>query len=390
MNQPTRVLSLTLPKSVEHLVRKKKRCARRDCSPKYDPQPYCSPISRGESQTVLDPLPLGSFLVRPSATCRNMLALSQRVPTGVLHARIRMLPSGGFTTGERDADRVFPTLGSLLRAVQFHQCKPLAVSREHVRRVLQGDWRTDVPFSAASGSGVFEAAPSLQTTTASSDSIAPAALLRADTSSEEMSISSAASSSSSSSLSMRSSRARPLPAAPRRRVRVDQLQLGDELGHGSFGAVYRGTLHGQTVAVKVVLDTVAQSELVDEGRIMSQVAEHDNVCTMLGVTDAPNVMLIVEFCAGGSLYERLQSDAHIDGAWMHYWLRGIAEGMRHLHASNVVHRDLAARNVLLDAQHRPKIADFGMSRVVSPSGGVTKTDTGPLKWMAPESIRERQ
>ncbi len=65
--------------------------------------------------------------------------------------------------------------------------------------------------------------------------------------------------------------------------------------------------------------------------------------------------------------------------------------MLHLHNNNIVHRDMAARNILLSEIGEPKISDFGMSRLVTDDGGnTTKATVGPLKWMAPESIRNRE
>lgn len=70
----------------------------------------------------------------------------------------------------------------------------------------------------------------------------------------------------------------------------------------------------------------------------------------------------------------------------------VVVGLRHLHASGLIHRDLAARNILLvkndNGKVTPKIADFGMSRVIDADaeGGKTATTFGPVPWMAPEAI----
>jgi len=63
--------------------------------------------------------------------------------------------------------------------------------------------------------------------------------------------------------------------------------------------------------------------------------------------------------------------------------------MLHLHSEKIIHRDLAARNILLTENFDPKVSDFGLSRYkqASEDTGKTKSDVGPLKWMAPESIR---
>jgi protein-serine/threonine kinase len=57
--------------------------------------------------------------------------------------------------------------------------------------------------------------------------------------------------------------------------------------------------------------------------------------------------IITELCEGGSLYTLLHSDAAIDETLLAKIIKGIAAGMMHLHAENIVHRDLAARNILV-------------------------------------------
>ena len=63
----------------------------------------------------------------------------------------------------------------------------------------------------------------------------------------------------------------------------------------------------------------------------------------------------------------------------------------YLSSLEIVHRDLACRNVLVGEGKALKIADFGLSRVVSEGDAYVKTTTGrlPIKWMAIESINDR-
>ena len=63
----------------------------------------------------------------------------------------------------------------------------------------------------------------------------------------------------------------------------------------------------------------------------------------------------------------------------------------YLASLEIVHRDLACRNVLVGEGKALKIADFGLSRVVSEGDAYVKTTSGrlPIKWMAIESVNDR-
>jgi serine/threonine protein kinase len=101
--------------------------------------------------------------------------------------------------------------------------------------------------------------------------------------------------------------------------------------------------------------------------------------------------IVLEFCGGGSLDTKLfDNEAHITLDEKVKLIKGMARGLLHLHQNNVVHRDLAARNILLTKSGEPKISDFGMSRLLKEASqkGQTKNNIGPIRWMAPESLRD--
>lgn len=67
-------------------------------------------------------------------------------------------------------------------------------------------------------------------------------------------------------------------------------------------------------------------------------------------------------------------------------LRDVCEAMEYLEGNNFVHRDLAARNVLVSEDNVAKVSDFGLTKEAS-----STQDTGklPVKWTAPEALREK-
>jgi serine/threonine protein kinase len=127
-----------------------------------------------------------------------------------------------------------------------------------------------------------------------------------------------------------------------------------------------------------------------------------------------NFSLVMEFLPNGALDSWATAQAEggsnqVEPSLLYRFLVGVSRGMAHLAASRVVHRDLAARNILLGSDYTPKVSDFGMSRVVSDDsreGQTNSTGTcteqsphvsifltfsavGPIRWMAPESLRDR-
>lgn len=122
---------------------------------------------------------------------------------------------------------------------------------------------------------------------------------------------------------------------------------------------------------------------------MLSLKKHKNVLNPIGMCqEVKNYALVMELVPGGSLDNFLKSPpTEFDEARQIKLIKGIAAGMASLASQNVVHRDLACRNVLLGANFVPKVADFGFSRKVGDDKeGKTYNATGPIRWMAPESI----
>jgi len=174
------------------------------------------------------------------------------------------------------------------------------------------------------------------------------------------------------------------------------LKTETEVGRGAFGVVYKGKWQGIQVAIKqFVLDKDEVSitkikEFIAEAELMMKLKGHPNITQLLGICFEP-LCLVTEFVENGSLRKFLSSDAPMDTEMQIQIARDIAAGMLYLHREGVIHRDLAARNILLDSKMRAKVSDFGMSRIVDTHSDVNKTgaNIGPVRWMAPEAMRER-
>jgi len=175
-------------------------------------------------------------------------------------------------------------------------------------------------------------------------------------------------------------------------ISMNEIAIVKELGEGSYGKVCLGKWRAARVALKFCKNKENLDEFINEMKLMIELPPHPNVVQVFGVSlDGPQPVIVMEYCAGGSLDTLLfDSNLKLSDEQKIRFVRGIALGMLHLHEHNIVHRDLAARNILLTGSRDPKISDFGLSRIIERTGeGKTKTGIGPVLWMAPESIAQR-
>ena len=172
---------------------------------------------------------------------------------------------------------------------------------------------------------------------------------------------------------------------------IASIKFERELGSGSFGKVFIGKWRQTAVALKVCNVPSKMEDFLQEAALMMKLTPHPNVVQLLAISiDGPEPVIVLEYCDEGSLDTLLfDSNAVLADSEKIKLVSGIARGMLHLHKNNLVHRDLAARNVLLQ-RGVPKVSDFGMSRLLQ-TDAATKTysNIGPIRWMAPESLKHR-
>lgn len=192
----------------------------------------------------------------------------------------------------------------------------------------------------------------------------------------------------------------PLSFSPNEWLRVSDLHIGDLLGSGGFGAVYRGRLRGEEVAIK-------QLHLPDGGQMSVdlfaefqkevcnlQVLRHPRLIRFIGVALEPPILCIAtEFAAGGSLYALLHVQrVPLPEARRRTLVLQIVEGVAFLHSRQppCVHRDLKSANVVLDAEFNAKLCDFGLTESMERTHiSRRETEAGSPRYMAPEVFDAR-
>ncbi|PRQ49145.1 putative protein kinase RLK-Pelle-SD-2b family [Rosa chinensis] len=149
----------------------------------------------------------------------------------------------------------------------------------------------------------------------------------------------------------------------------------EEIGRGTFGAVYKGTLSvgssNKTVAVKRL------EKVVDEG-VREFIAEmttigrthHRNLIQLLGFcTEGSRKLLVYEYMSNGSLADLIFKAKSVHTSWKERvrLVFDVAKGVLYLHdecSVHIIHSNLKPQNVLLDHTWTANISDFGLARLV--------------------------
>ncbi|XP_060168019.1 receptor-like protein kinase 7 [Lycium barbarum] len=167
------------------------------------------------------------------------------------------------------------------------------------------------------------------------------------------------------------------------------LKQENLIGSGGSGNVYRLVLNcGKQLAVKHILKSESSDEKIyrsssailgkKKGRSKEYDAEvttlssirHVNVVKLYcSITSEDSNMLVYEYLPNGSLWDRLHMSQKVKMDWLVRYdiALGAAQGLEYLHHGYdrpVIHRDVKSSNILLDEQMKPKIADFGLAKVL--------------------------
>ncbi|XP_049489996.1 tyrosine-protein kinase ABL2 isoform X4 [Panthera uncia] len=170
------------------------------------------------------------------------------------------------------------------------------------------------------------------------------------------------------------------------------ITMKHKLGGGQYGEVYVGVWkkYSLTVAVKTLKeDTMEVEEFLKEAAVMKEI-KHPNLVQLLGVcTLEPPFYIVTEYMPYGNLLDYLRecNRDEVTAVVLLYMATQISSAMEYLEKKNFIHRDLAARNCLVGENHVVKVADFGLSRLMT--GDTYTAHAGakfPIKWTAPESL----
>src|SRR5262245_14846269 len=178
-----------------------------------------------------------------------------------------------------------------------------------------------------------------------------------------------------------------------------RYEIIEELGSGAMGAVYKAhdPVMVRDVAIKTIVPHIVggpqaldfRERFFREARAAGRLA-HPGIVTIYDVAEQDGVpFLVMEYVAGRTLQsileaERLPLDRVLDIGIQ------LADALDYAHRNGVIHRDIKPSNILITADSRAKIADFGIAKLADSQVTNTGQVLGTPAYMAPEHFTGEQ
>ncbi|WP_051838497.1 serine/threonine-protein kinase [Streptomyces sp. NRRL WC-3742] len=177
-----------------------------------------------------------------------------------------------------------------------------------------------------------------------------------------------------------------------------RYRLVRQLGKGGFGVVWLAvdTVLHREVAVKLLrAEHAADRELVERFVREARAAGGLNNPHIVTVHDYGRIVdgdgethyLVMEYVQGRALSEVLGARPLPEHALALKWMVHVCKALDAAHRKGIVHRDIKPQNVMIDAEDRAKVVDFGIARLLGQSGaGLTSAGVvvGTVPYLAPE------
>jgi len=166
------------------------------------------------------------------------------------------------------------------------------------------------------------------------------------------------------------------------------------IAHGGMATVYRATdtRLDREVALKVMHAELARDEefvrrFIGEAKSVARLSQENVVAVYDQGADGPFLYLTMEYVPGRTLKQLLRDSGRFSPATALEIMAGVLDGLAAAHVSGIVHRDVKPENVLVTADGRIKVTDFGLARALS-AAGHTRAGLliGTVAYVPPEQV----
>jgi NUAK family SNF1-like kinase len=175
---------------------------------------------------------------------------------------------------------------------------------------------------------------------------------------------------------------------------MENYEILHKIGSGSFAKVY--TAIQKTTGKKIALKVIPKKEIKNERirqRLMREIKimqelKHDNIVDYIEHFETTKAYYIcMELVSNGELYDYIAKSQQegIPEDEAKFMFSQIASAVQYCHKNNVSHRDLKLENILLGKNNKPKLVDFGFSKMTHPNPMIA-TYCGSTLYASPEMI----
>jgi serine/threonine protein kinase len=191
-----------------------------------------------------------------------------------------------------------------------------------------------------------------------------------------------------------------LPLTP---TKLGRYEIVDEIGKGAMGVVYlaRDPLIGRQVALKTFrIGYSVRDQEMEQFRIRflreaqsAGILTHPNIVTIHDVVEASGdgvAFIAMEYVKGTNLKLLLQGDQSLSLQFVLDTIGQVGDALDYAHSNRVIHRDVKPANILITADNRVKITDFGIARLDSSNLTQEGQLLGTPNYMAPEQIQGKE
>ena len=179
-------------------------------------------------------------------------------------------------------------------------------------------------------------------------------------------------------------------------MQVGRYQILETLGTGAQGRVVRGfdPLIDRPVAIKLLSPELARGDarnhFLREARVVGKLSHH-SIITLhdMGIDETTSTpYLVMELVEGQSL-EKILAGGSVPFPTACLWAAHVASALHVAHRHNIIHGDIKPANILITAESRPKLTDFGMARLASHQHRGDTSLLGTPAYWCPEQIMGR-